>query len=129
MKKTLKKISFRFTDKPIDIEELYAKLNGDMECSSQEEKIAIRRFLPILDKKRGLFATKKIDIKKDRYGRLFIDYSPRKSFIERMEESIPHRNEDVFEERYKIEHTPFLCNENTEKNNNESQKQNEIITR
>ena len=99
MKKDFSKISFRFTDKEIDIEDLYSKFNGEKQYESQDEKIAIKRFFPILHKTRGLFATKGIGISRDRFGRQFIDYKPEKSFIELHEEAIRNRKNSDESER------------------------------
>jgi hypothetical protein len=85
MTKQFEKVSFRLTDKPIDFEDLYAKFNNEKPYENNKERAAIRRFALLFDKNRGLFATKGIDIKNDRFNRPYIDYHPQESFAARQE--------------------------------------------
>lgn len=90
----LKKVNFRLTDKPIDFEDIYLKINGARPYESQEEKRGLNRFKYIFleepvtrgDKvviNQGILVSKKIDIGKDSTGRPILIYGKR-SFSERM---------------------------------------------
>ena len=85
MTKQFEKVSFRLTDKQIDFEELYAKFNNEKPYENDKERTAIIRFKSLFSKTRGLFATKGIDIKFDRFNRPYIDYHPQESFAARQE--------------------------------------------
>ena len=87
MTKQFEKVSFRLTEKQIDFEDLYAKFNNEKPYENNKERTAIRRFALLFDKNRGLFATKGIDIKLDRFSRPYIDYHPQESFVARQEKA------------------------------------------
>ena len=98
MTKQFEKVSFRLTDKQIDFEDLYAKFNNEKPYENNKERTAIRRFGLLFDKTRGLFATKGIDIKNDRFNRPYIDYHPQESFAARLEKVFEIQREQREEE-------------------------------
>lgn len=98
MTKQFEKVSFRLTDKQIDFEDLYAKFNNEKPYENNKERTAIRRFALLFDKNRGLFATKGIDIKNDRFSRPYIDYHPQESFVARLEKVFEIQREQREEE-------------------------------
>lgn len=108
LKKNFKKVTFRLTDKDINFDEVYRKINGYSEFESKEEKDALRRFRPIFgessSKLPGVLSSKmitdnggkltcgdrkrKIDIKVDKFGRPYLDYNAKESFGERIEREL-----------------------------------------
>lgn len=82
------KISFRLTDKPIDFEDIYRKFSDLTQIQDRDEKTALRRLGVIFDHKRGILATKNIDLANDRFGRPFIKYNVRESFGQRINQAI-----------------------------------------
>ena len=81
---TPKKIVFKLTDKPIDFEDMYLKINGAREFESRKEKTALRRFFGIFAEKRGILSKTGIEIKKDALGRDTLIYNSKSNFSERM---------------------------------------------
>ena len=75
MKVAIKNVEFRFTDKKIDLEELYKENVIDKKSS---------RIGFIFNKNYGILSSNNIDIKKDRFGRDVIDYSAKNSFVNRV---------------------------------------------
>ena len=77
---TPKKVIFRLTDKPIDFEDMYLKINGARKYESRKEKTALRRFFGIFAEKRGTLSKPGIDIKKDALGRNTLIYNAKNNF-------------------------------------------------
>ncbi len=107
----LKKVNFRLTDKHIDFEDIYLKINGARPYESPEEKRGLNRFKYIFLEKpvtkgdkvifgQGILVSKKIDIGKDSTGRPILVYG-KKSFSERMrpilEQELRKRGEETGE--------------------------------
>lgn len=85
-KVVMKKITFRLTDKPIDFEDMYLKLNNAKPYESEKEKEALKTFGLIFNKRRGVLGKKNIDIGKDVLGRDVILYNRKEeNFSQRME--------------------------------------------
>lgn len=80
----LNKVTFRLTDKPIDFEDMYLKVNGARPYESKEEQVALRRFLSIFGQGRGILGSKPIDIGKDVFERDIILYGRKENFATRM---------------------------------------------
>lgn len=111
MKKNFTKITFRLTDKPIDFEELFERVNNlEREPSSaktleeqaklsgvsveelrkKKETIdALRRYNLVFGKKRGILAKKNIGIKYDRFKRPILDYNPKETFFQKYTRTHP----------------------------------------
>ena len=91
----LKKVVFKLTDKPIDFEDMYLKVNGAREFESKDERIATNRFFGIFAKKRGILGKKGVDIKKDLFGRDVLVYNSKESFGEKMEKKLVKGQESL----------------------------------
>lgn len=87
-KVTLEKVTFRLTDKPIDFEDMFLKVNGARPYESPEERVALGRFLGLFNEKRGILGKRGIDIGKDRLGRDIILYNKKENFADRMQEQL-----------------------------------------
>lgn len=92
-KKEMKEVRFRLTDKKIDFEDMYKKINGIIPYKSAEEKVALSRMGTIFRTKNGILSTKDLDIEKDITGRTILRYGRRKNnFGKRMERKITEEN-------------------------------------
>ena len=76
-KKEMKEVRFRLTDKKIDFEDMYKKINGIIPYESPEEKVALNRMGSIFRTKNGILSTKDLDIEKDITGRTILRYGRR----------------------------------------------------
>lgn len=100
----MKKVKFRLTDKPIDFEDMFAKINDLKPYKSQEEKRALRRYFGLFREKKGILGTKEIDIGKDRFGRDVIFYGKNPNFATRINEKFKEKKENKkFEDTIKID--------------------------
>lgn len=84
MRKDMKQVNFRLTDKEINFEELYNRCSNLKEVTSKEEKLALMRLGIVFDNVKGIFANKNIDIEKDMFGRDIIKYGEKYSFSDRI---------------------------------------------
>lgn len=149
LKKDFKKVTFRLTDKDIDFEELYKKINGYSEFESEEEKHVLRRFRTIFGDSNsrlpGVLSSKmiidngrrktqgdrkrKIDIKFDKFGRPVLDYNAPESFGDRIErkfrgvKSLEHENDSkkAFDESIRVDLSNVKNQENVIQNSVQKQ--------
>ena len=84
MRKDMKQVNFRLTDKEINFEELYNRCANLKEVTSKEEKLALMRLGIVFDNVKGILAKKNIDIEKDMFGRDIIKYGEKYSFSDRI---------------------------------------------
>lgn len=84
MRKDMKQVNFRLTDKEINFEELYNRCANLKEVTSKEEKLALMRLGIVFDNVKGILANKNIDIEKDMFGRDIIKYGEKYSFSDRI---------------------------------------------
>lgn len=84
MRKDMKQVNFRLTDKEINFEELYNRCANLKEVTSKEEKLALMRLGIVFDNVKGILANKNIDIEKDMFGRDIIKYGKKYSFSNRI---------------------------------------------
>lgn len=84
MRKDMKQVNFRLTDKEINFEKLYNRCANLKEVTSKEEKLALMRLGIVFDNVKGILANKNIDIEKDMFGRDIIKYGEKYSFSDRI---------------------------------------------
>ena len=104
MKKTMKKVTFRLTDKEINFEDIYKKINGYEPYENEEEKKNLKRLRTIFgngnsrvpgvlsdramlqeDGAKCMDRKSKIDIHYDKFGRPVLEYDAKESFGEKID--------------------------------------------
>lgn len=101
--KVMRTVRFQLTDKEIDFDDLYEKVNNPPENMSFKEQLALKRFRIIFDKQRGILKTANIDVRRDKYGIHRIEYGT-KGFVDRKREEEEKTDErDSFVTRQKEE--------------------------
>lgn len=96
IRKDMKQVNFRLTDKEINFEELYNRCANLKEVTNKDEKLALMRLGVVFDNGKemsanqniaggkGILANKNIDIEKDMFGRDIIKYGKKYSFSNRI---------------------------------------------